>query len=133
MKEGLRVVPPRLSPYALLELPASILQLTAEVLRNLGSTGENDNQSILFNLALTEISHYPIYSQSPGSLESGEARHIESGAILTTAPFEFERDRLVNNTGECIHRVALWIYHQFGFPDDDLPREFDRKSGKLSL
>jgi len=57
----------------------------------------------------------------------------ERDLIRVQGPWEFPLDRLLENPDDPALDVVRWLYEEFGLAEEDIPREFDRKTRRLIL
>lgn len=120
-----------LSPWALLEYIASAFRVAARAFG--GSLTDGDR--VLADLALLGIGEWVLGWGSPGrDTFSFEFRVFDSGddfRLPDPEPFGWEEIRTAPD--RCAFRLVRLVYEAFGFPDDAIPQEYDRRAQRLVL
>ncbi len=73
---------------------------------------------------------------TPGSAPAlNTPRPYNAAADLTLpgAPFELSFREVRNQPDRCGFRIGRQIYAELGFREEEIPREYDRESGRLVL
>ena len=57
----------------------------------------------------------------------------ENDNFMLARPLEFPLKEIVEHPDRCSFRVITKVYLEFGLEEDDVPRKYDRKSGRLVM
>ena len=122
-----------LYPYALLELPTSLLRVAAAMLRTFADPGI-PIAKVVADLALFGLRGWGLRRGSPQSpffymreLARYETAHFES------PPKVFSSHEFMDAPDSCAFSLVREVYGAFGYTDADLPVEFDALSGRLMI
>ncbi len=123
--------PNEIWPFVLLEYPASIFRLAATICRERRFPAP----TFLADLVLFGIAGWTLRPHSPSSLQYklAKPRSAEGKDILAPEPLSFSRDEIVGEPDRCAFRLVGRVYEAFGLFEEEMPAEFDRKSGRLIL
>jgi hypothetical protein len=120
---------PALSPAALLDYPASVFRVAAQAYK--GALAGTD--PVLADLVLSGVGGWVLGWGSHGSwdhrfrvFDTGKDFRLEDPLRMTFGEIEEAPDR-------CAFRLVRLLYEAFGFPDQAIPPEYDRKAGRLVL
>jgi hypothetical protein len=117
-------------PYALAEFPVSAFRITRKVYE--GKLLPEDQ--VLADMAFLGLGGRKLRPGSPAQWGSGEAREFtESKDLVWESPRIFSFAEIESEPDRCGYRFVQRIYEAFGFDRDDIPREFDRETGRLIL
>jgi len=119
-----------LHPHTLLEMPISAFRIAREIYRNRLS----HHDQVVADLALFGVGGWKLREGTPGTAGFtaglfGEQE--EPDLIWEPIPFRF--DEIDETPDRCGFRLVRRVYHSFGIAEDDIPRQYDRETGKLIL
>lgn len=117
-------------PLAVLEVPVSVLRLAHYIYRDLALETQ-----VAVDLALFDVASLPLAPGSPlvGSYLPPNGRNLPEGSdFLLDRPLLVTVEELRDGDRVGL-RLARKIYQAWGFSESDIPREFDRKTGRLVL
>lgn len=124
---------PILNAWYLMEYPASVLRLAQKVYSDeiLVATPP---QNVLIDFAICGLAGQRLKPYSPleWGLERRSATFAEGRDFLLQRPLELSFGEFADND-RAAFRLMRQLYAAFGFSDTDIPREFDRKTGRLML
>lgn len=116
-------------PLALIEYPVSGLRIVQQVYENLLSS----DAKVIVVLALFHVGERGLIWGSPNDFRfDARGRHTLS-EDEATAELVLSASDLLENPDLCGFRLLRLIYQSFGIREEDMPREFDRKTGRLIL
>jgi hypothetical protein len=126
------------NPYALIELPTSMLRLASRIARRPGGSPPPAAlaQLLLAGVAGACLPPFPPgtwgydVGQAPGWM--GPWRTIEEDLVATTV-VRFSGDDVAGSPDRCAHRLWSQIYDAFGYPVDRHPGAYDPVSGRLRI
>ena len=113
-------VPEAIYPFALIELPLSVLRLAKHVLELAQSSGE-----VLVDLAMFGAEGRTLLPGSPQGFSPNPPGKLD-GDLLLPQPLRFTVDELRASPEKCNLRLITVVYQAFGLERDDLPAEIDR-------
>lgn len=128
----------RISPLALIELPVSLMRLSAHVYEP-RLAGESRLWADLALVGFRGMKLRPSRSAEPW--KPGRTRHdVFTGGgefpeddFTLLAPLELTVGELFREPDRCAFRLVRLVYEAFGYPEEAIPPEFDRKAGRLML
>lgn len=126
--------PGRMSPLALLELPASILRLVAVLYGRFGKPPPSARATILAGLGLFKADSVTLSPGSPTSLAwqlPENAHTAQLGEIPAAVSMTWEE--LSSHPDAGAFRLVKPVYRAFGFEEDALPPEYDRRARRLVI
>jgi hypothetical protein len=134
--------PTQIYPYALLELPVSLLRLSARVhggssdVEGTSSHRSTDEDPFMVDMGLFHAKGWKLRAYSPKSygyiLRHGE-KVIDTDALTLDRPLRFTRRELLENPDRCALRLIRLVYELIGFEEDCIPSEFDRQTGSFKI
>ncbi len=119
-----------LSPIGLLEYPVSAFRIAAEVYKGRLQPEER----VVADLALFGIEGSKLRPCSPQSFWSSPRRHkvfAESKDLVVE--LEFSAEQIQQEPDRCGYRLVERVYEAFGYRREQVPEEFDQKTGRLVL
>jgi hypothetical protein len=120
-------------PFALVELPVSLLRLAARVHE---SNSRDDGEAFLLDMALANARGWKLRGYSPASygyLFGHDEKEIDTDLLTIDRPVRVTRGELHDNPDRCALRLIQRLYESFGFEEDRIPAEFDRATGEFRL
>jgi len=121
-----------ISPLVLVEYPISGLRLARTVYEGrLSRDGK-----VVADLALFAVSDRTLKPGSPSDFmfPPQRARHLSEGEdAVSERPLVFTAQELLDEPDRCGFRLLRRVYQAFGLREDDIPQEFDRRTGRLVL
>lgn len=139
---------PRLQiyPFALLELPVSLMRLGAHVYSTIhDKPSERGPRAKIKRLAdgrvwadlgLFNIMGWKLLPYSPrayGYLFKHEEKTFPGKSLLLDRQLAFNVEEVVGEPDRCAFRLIQQVYQAFGYSEDRIPSEFDQTSGKLRI
>jgi hypothetical protein len=122
-----------LDPIALLEFPISAFRIAAEIYRHHLSPGD----LVAVDLALFASGGWALRRGTPGTAyyRGAAGRSIErlDESDLIWEPTTLEFRDIGESPDRCGFRFVRRIYQSFGIREDDMPRQYDRETGRLLL
>jgi hypothetical protein len=121
-----------LGPYALMELPVSLLRLGAAFFGKFGD-GVSD---VYVDFLFVGLHGWKLREGSPRSPASPlhtTSTFEETDDLAPVRPFRFSRAELIAEPDWCAFRILTFVYEAFGFGEDAIPPEFDRTSRRLDI
>lgn len=113
-------------PLALLEYPVSGLRIARQVYLNAGLAPSARVVAALLIQSVDEVAlpyGHRHASRGRRPLPGGEA----------SAELDFPADEFLANPDRCGFRLLRQVYQAFGIREEDMPKEFDRETGRLIL
>ena len=127
--------PNELWPYALLELPVSILRLAKVLYSGHSAAGSGD---VVLGLGVYGIGDCTLRPHSPDSIgymmPRGDLQPLakrEDRDYFSSTPVCVTRREVDATPDRCAMHLAGQLYRDFGYDEDQLPREYDPKTGRL--
>jgi hypothetical protein len=120
-------------PLALLEYPVSIVRLARAVYQDIKRPRD---PRILADMALYGVGGWSLRPSSPvaaGYRLEGPRNLDDAEDFVSEEPLAFDWEEVVGEPDRCGFRLVRRVYEAFGFGEESIPREFDRKSGRLVL
>jgi schlafen family protein len=115
-------------PYILLEYPISALRIARYVYEG-KFVG---NERVLGDMALLGVRGWKLRSGSLGS--GGRPKpYQDADDLVWPQPLVFQGEEIDREPDRCGFRLVERVYEAFGFRRDQIPKEFDQKSGRLIL
>lgn len=119
-------------PIILLEYPVSGLRLARQVYEE----GLSTSSHVVADLALFAVGKRMLRPGSPDQvtflLDEG-VRLTEGEDAVSERPLVFTAREFLEETDRCGFRLLRRVYQAFGLREDDIPRELDRRTGRLVL
>lgn len=118
----------------IMELPLSLFRLAAKIY---GSASENT--AVLADLALFGLRGWRLRPGSPvgfdywGNPPLEEAVFDEQDDFQLLAPLSLSVGEIREEPDRCAFRMVRELYEAFGFREQDMPPEYDRRSGRLVI
>lgn len=124
---------PMLNARYLLEYPTSVLRLARTIYQD-AKLAEPPQGPILVDFAITGLSGQRLKPHSPSDwgLERRVGVFPEQADFVLPRPLQVSLTELADGD-RVAFRLIRQLYAAFGFSDADIPREFDRKTGRLVL
>lgn len=121
----------RLFPFAVLELPTSFLRLARAILK---TARLRPAAELAFVLTFEGASGWTLSPHSPQSLASTFATeaHPVPGDLAIETTFA-ARELVATSDDRCALRVVQRLYGELGYSDQEVPREFDPRTGVLRM
>jgi len=121
----------RLWPYALLELPTSVIRLA----RTLWQRARPPPSHGVLGLALLGIRGQTLKPHSPLSMGHmiAAARPYEQADDFVANPVHATWAELEGFPDRCAQRLTRQVYAAFGYEESEMPREFDPQKGLLTF
>jgi hypothetical protein len=127
--------PKELWPFALLELPVSILRL-AKVLYS--AYGKGGSAAIVLGLGVYGIGDCTLRPHSPDSIGYQMPRadllplaDLVDRDYFSSTPVVVSRQELDEAPDRCAVHLVSQLYRDFGYDEEQLPREYNRDTGRL--
>ncbi len=123
--------PKHIYPYALIELPQSLMRLASHVLKKKAEASGH----LVVDLALVSARDWSLRAGSPNPhFPSPHVKQqFEDDDLILPRPLVFTADEMRSKPDLCGLRLIRQVYQAFGFGDGDLPPELDRGTGRLNL
>lgn len=127
-----------LSPWSLLEYTASVLRVAG---RAYSESPLADPDPVLAELALLGIGGWVLGWGAPGGGGApGRGDYLFRFEIFDAGddlrlpkPEPFTCEEIRRAPDRCAFRLVRRVYEDFGFPDEAIPPEYDRRTGRLVL
>jgi hypothetical protein len=125
-------------PFALLELPVSFMRLASRVYEG----RLTDEDLLLADLALLSLQGVVLRPSSPSApWRSGRIRYdyftdrqeYPEDDFTLVEPLELTFAEVSREPDRCAFRLVRLVYEAFGFGEEAIPVEFDRRAGRLML
>lgn len=117
-------------PFALLEYPISALRIAGAIYADVLPHGAR----VVADLSFFGIRGWKLRPYSPDRWLRGIPRPFEeSEDLVSDGPLDFSADEVKNEPDLCGYRLVERVYEAFGIRREQLPAEFDVKSGRLIL
>ena len=119
-------------PFALIEYPVSAFRLAKAIYQ--GVLDAND--LVLADAALFGVEGWVLRPYSPRTIRylTESETYAESKDLVWEDPMELTFDDIDNRPDWCAYRLVIRrTYEAFGYREDKIPEEFDRKEGRLLL
>ncbi|HUS84507.1 MAG TPA: ATP-binding protein [Anaerolineales bacterium] len=123
-----------ISPWVLLELPTSLVRLASVIYKRW--LDEKPGTKILADFSLFGIKGWSLRKGSPNTPKHfihGTSVFNSGEDIVFPRPMMFSLNQVVSEPDRCAFRIVRKIYEEFGYREEDMPREYDRKAGKLVM
>lgn len=128
--------PNELWPFALLELPVSVLRL-AKVLYS-AHTKSTGNGEIVLALGIDGIGDCTLRPHSPDSVGYVVPRldlvplvNLADRDFFSGTPSVVSRQEVIDAPDRCAVQLVAQLYRDFGYDEEQLPREYNRDTGRL--
>lgn len=126
--------PKEIWPLVLLELPISAFRVASvlyEEYRRSGGSGGH----VIADLVLRGLQGWRLRGGSPRSLLwfGGTNEYQDAIDLTWEDPLVFSLEEVIDEHDRCGFRLVRRVYEAFGFYEDAIPQEFDRKTGRLVL
>lgn len=128
--------PTELWPFALLELPVSVLRL-AKVLYGAQVKKAGDSKLVL-GLGIYGIGDCTLRPHSPDSIGYAMPRSellplakLADRDYFSSTPVTVSLEQVEATPDRCAIHLVSQLYRDFGYDDEQLPREYDRDTGRL--
>lgn len=118
-------------PYPLLEFPISVFRLASKIYEGLGPPSRPE---VFGDMGLIGIRGWTL---RPGSVRSSRFafedphEYTEEPDLVWERPLQLRWSEIMDEPDRCGYRLVARVYSAFGFTEDEIPREFDRQSGRL--
>jgi hypothetical protein len=120
-------------PHALLEYPTSVLRLASV----LYGRHREDLKEVVADLAILGAGGWRLRPFSPKAIGHhgplGAAAFDEAKDLVWERPFLFKPEEVLESPDMCAYRLVLRVYHAFGYDAEQVPREFNPKTGRLLI
>jgi hypothetical protein len=117
-------------PVALLEFPISVLRLAVVLYRERADTPAR----VVADLALFHVGGWKLSRDFSGRWTYPPGFDFPEGDdIVCQKPLTFEITEVREEPDRCGFRLVRRIFQAFGIGEDEIPPEFDQKSGRLIL
>lgn len=123
----------RLWPFALLEFPVSVARLARTLYANHPRRPVPANAEILLALAL-QVGGDTLSPYSPNSVAyqfAERGRRLERDGFVTAVLATWSE--LQESPDRCAYHLIRQTYRAFGFEEEEMPAEFDRERGLLTI
>ena len=124
----------RLWPLSLLEIPISVARLASTLYANHASDTLLPASPILLGLGLFGIGEMTLSPHSPHSIAyqlPENARRLDTGEVVKWAQVSWSDLR--GTPDRCAYHLVRQVYRAFGFEEEQLPEEYDRKRNQLTI
>lgn len=128
--------PNELWPFALLELPVSILRLVKVLYSAHGRGG--GSASVVLGLGVYGIGDCMLRPHSPDSMGYQMPRadlrplmDLADRDYFSSTPVVVSRQELNETPDRCAIHLVSQLYRDFGYDEEQLPREYNRETGRL--
>jgi hypothetical protein len=119
-------------PYCLLEYPVSALRIASTIFARSSKALRSE---VVADLALFGLEGWKLRQGSPQG--TGYARQapivFPEADLVSDRPLVFAAQDFLNEPDRCALRLVEQVYEAFGFGRDQIPPEFDQRSGRLVL
>jgi hypothetical protein len=134
-----RGAPNELWPFALIELPVSVVRLAQALFSKFSQPPLNADASIVMALGLFQIGQCTLAPYSPQSIGymmplSKPKKYVEISqetSFITDPPLVIPFSELDASPDLCAYALIRHVYRAFEYEEDKIPREFDPTSGEL--
>jgi len=122
-------------PFCLLEFPISVFRLASTIYKERGSKRAD---WVLGDLALFGLKGWTLRPHSPfdhvfRSSKPFAESDLAEPDLVWDKPLMFSWDEIIDHPDRCGFRLVQRVYEAFGFEEHEMPREFDRESGRLAF
>lgn len=119
----------KIEPLALLEYPISAFRMARVIEADRLPSGT----SVVADLSFFGIRGWKLYPGSLGRWQRRSHSFEESEDLLWERPLIFSAQEIEDEPDRCGYRLVERVYEAFGFRREEMPEEFDTKSGRLIL
>ena len=121
-------------PWAVLEYPTSLFRLAAHVYPS------ETRGTVMVEMVIAGVEGWRLGPHSPRDFRYDMRLHHanlvtphEGREITLNGPLEVQSEELRENPDRCAFRLVREIYEAFGLREEEIPAEFDRASGRLTI
>ncbi len=114
-------------PLALLEFPISTFRICREIYKNKLPT----NSRVVADLSFFRVRGWKL--RGGRFTLAGVSLFEDSDDLVWEKPLVFSAEEIENEPDRCGYRLVERVYEAFGFRREQMPAEFDVKSGRLIL
>jgi hypothetical protein len=135
-------------PYALIELVVSLVRLASAIHARLAQFSEGvaptrdrrgrdgSARVVLADLGLFGAKGWKLRPWSPraaGYMFKHKEAVLEEEDLVLDQPITLDLHALVSEPDRCAFRLIQRVYEGFGLCEDEIPSEFDRRTGRFSI